>query len=277
MSGESAIVAPANAATPSEGGEYGGARHRMLLRAEGLRVNYGVVRAVQDVSLHLSESQLVAVIGLNGAGKSTLVKALMGLVRLAAGKLQVHHLGAWVDLQKVQSWDRPRRAGLAYVPERQGVFPRLSVGDNLRLGMEVGRDRSSDGEDELQSLIDEFPVLRRRWNEPAGNLSGGEQQTTAIVRALLMRPTTLLLDEPSTGLSPNALERIFAMLHTKLESSTSRGRPFSVLLTEQRADIALEFAHYAYVLEKGRVAVEGKPDDLVSGDYLVQAFLGGAK
>jgi len=232
-----------------------------------LSARYGPVHALRDVSLEVRAGELVALIGANGAGKSTLLRAIAGLVAPAAGRVALD--GRDVTGQAPEAMIR---AGVALVPERRRVFAPLTVLDNLELGG-YALSRGHDFRSRLEAGVEEayrlFPVLRRRRDQLAGTLSGGEQQMLAIGRALMTRPRLLLCDEPSLGLAPLVVAEIMRLLSTLREAGTT------ILLVEQNARMALRSADRAYVLEVGSVVLSGAATDLLQDDQLKAAYLGG--
>ena len=233
----------------------------------GLSARYGAVAALRAVSLEVRAGELVALIGANGAGKSTLLRAIAGLVAPAAGRVALD--GRDVTGQAPEAMIR---AGVALVPERRRVFAPLTVLDNLELGgyaLPRGRDFRSRLEAGVEEAYRLFPVLRRRRDQLAGTLSGGEQQMLAIGRALMTRPRLLLCDEPSLGLAPLVVAEIMRLLSTLREAGTT------ILLVEQNARMALRSADRAYVLEVGSVVLSGAATDLLEDDQLKAAYLGG--
>jgi branched-chain amino acid transport system ATP-binding protein len=238
-----------------------------LLEVTGLSARYGAVAALRAVSLEVRAGELVALIGANGAGKSTLLRAIAGLVAPAAGRVALD--GRDVTGQAPEAMIR---AGVALVPERRRVFAPLTVLDNLELGgyaLPRGRDFRSRLEAGVEEAYRLFPVLRRRRDQLAGTLSGGEQQMLAIGRALMTRPRLLLCDEPSLGLAPLVVAEIMRLLSTLREAGTT------ILLVEQNARMALRSADRAYVLEVGSVVLSGAATDLLEDDQLKAAYLGG--
>jgi len=237
-----------------------------LLEVSGLSARYGAVAALRDVSLEVRAGELVALIGANGAGKSTLLRAIAGLVAPAAGRVALD--GRDVTGQPPEAMIR---AGVALVPERRRVFADLTVLDNLELGG-YALPRGHDFRSRLEAGVEEayrlFPVLRRRRDQLAGTLSGGEQQMLAIGRALMTRPRLLLCDEPSLGLAPLVVAEIMRLLSTLREAGTT------ILLVEQNARMALRSADRAYVLEVGSVVLSGAASDLLQDDQLKAAYLG---
>jgi branched-chain amino acid transport system ATP-binding protein len=233
-----------------------------LLEVEGLRASYGHVNVLQGIDFSIEPRQRVAVLGPNGAGKTTILRALSGMVRT--------HGRADFDGQTLVG--RPTaeiaRRGVAHVPEGRGTFAALSVAENLALGAYVRRDRAAVRED-LDRCYGWFPVLRERSRQLAGNLSGGEQQMLAVGRALMLRPRMLMLDEPSLGLAPIVTRELFRVLG---EICDEQG--MTVLLVEQNARLALDFADHAYVLESGRIALSGEADRIKDDDDVRRSYLG---
>ena len=231
-----------------------------LLSVRNLRVAYGKVVALHGVSLNVESGELVSLVGANGAGKSTLMKVIMGLVPAAGGEVEFE--GG--SLLGQPTHDIVRR-GIGYVPEGRGTLRELSVRENLRLGA-FSRRWDDEARADLDRVLDRFPVLAERINQMAGTLSGGEQQMLVIARALMSRPRLMLLDEPSLGLAPMIAARIFEIVCTLNEQGVA------VLLVEQNARAALKLAKRGYVLELGRVVVEGS--DLSENQKVREAYLG---
>ncbi len=234
-----------------------------LLEVDDLHVAYGHVQAVRGVSLRVAEGQIVTLIGPNGAGKTSILSALSGLVRPRGGAVR---LGGR-DVTGLPS-HRTVAAGLALVPEGRAILGRMTIQENLVLAGEKRQPRPA-----LAAAIEEqyrrFPVLGERRGELAGSLSGGQQQMLAVARALLMRPRVLLLDEPSMGLSPLLVRQIFEMI----EAIHREGA--TILLVEQNARLALSISHHAYVLEHGRLVLEGPSAELAQDPRVQAAYLGG--
>jgi len=234
-----------------------------LLEVEDLHVAYGQVEAVRGVSLRVGEGQIVTLIGPNGAGKTSILSALTGLARPRAGRVR---LGG-EDLTGLPA-HRTVEAGLTLVPEGRAILGRMTIEENLRLAGERRRPAA-----ELRVAIEEqyqrFPVLGERRRQLAGSLSGGEQQMLAFARALLTRPRVLLLDEPSMGLSPILVQQIFQTIREIHREGTT------ILLVEQNARLALSESSYAYVLEHGKLALEGGAGDLAKDPRVQAAYLGG--
>jgi branched-chain amino acid transport system ATP-binding protein len=222
---------------------------------------YGPVRALDGVSLSVAEGEIVALVGSNCAGKSTLMKTVMGVVRPERGSVTF----AGTSLLGLAVEDIVRR-GLVLVPEGRGILASLTVRENLRLGAYHRRDARVAAD--LDQVAERFPVLARRLEQKAGSLSGGEQQMLALGRALMARPRLLLLDEPSLGLAPVIVANIFDIIASLAREGVT------VLLVEQNAAEALRLAHRAYVLETGRVVLEGKASDLLQHERVREAYLG---
>jgi branched-chain amino acid transport system ATP-binding protein len=233
-----------------------------MLEARDIRVSYGAAPAIIDVSLEISQGELVVVVGPNGAGKTTLVNALAGLHPIDSGSLTMDGR----DLSKL-SPHRYCDEGIALVPEGRRLFTGLSVKENLELGSYRAGARARRAES-MQEVCAIFPVLKERLAAPAGTLSGGQQQMLAIARALMARPRLLLLDEPSLGLAPAIVLEMFRVIR----SINARG--VAVLLVEQNVAAALEIACRAYVLEEGRIAAEGAPRELTAQPHIQRAYLG---
>jgi branched-chain amino acid transport system ATP-binding protein len=235
-----------------------------LLEIDTLRVTYGGVVAVRDVSLAVEPGEVLAVLGANGAGKTTTLLAVSGLVRVRAGDVRVDGTSI-VGLAP----EAIARQGVAHVPAGRGIFPGLSVADNLRMGLYgAGRDRSQDGAAAIEEVLATFPILRERGDQPAGTMSGGQQQQLAIARALVQRPRLLLLDEMSMGLAPSIVADLFALV------AELRSQGIAVVMVEQFVGQALQVADRAVVLEQGSVVAAGAPADL-SSDDIAAAYLGG--
>lgn len=233
-----------------------------LLKLSDVRVAYGGIQAVKGVSLQVQEGELVCLIGSNGAGKTTSMKAVTGLQALAAG--DVEYQGRSIRGQG--AWDLVR-AGLAMVPEGRGVFTRMSILENLQMGAYSRHDASAVASD-LERMFALFPRLKERRDQLAGTLSGGEQQMLAMGRALMSRPKLLLLDEPSMGLSPLMVDKIFEVI-----ADVSR-QGVTVLLVEQNASRALQIADRGYVMESGLITLQGPAQQLLHDPQVQAAYLG---
>ena len=234
-----------------------------MLAVENLRVNYGAIQAVKGISFDVNEGELVALIGSNGAGKSTTLKTISGIVRPSGGSMT--YRGS--DLAKMPT-HRIVAAGVVQAPEGRQIFGSLTVRENLMLGASAVTDRSSSDAD-LASVFSLFPILEERIGQRAGTLSGGEQQMLSIGRALMGKPQLLLLDEPSLGLAPIVVNRIFAVIRQLKETGVT------ILLVEQNARKALAIADRAYVLETGLIGVSGPAALLARDPAVEQAYLGG--
>ena len=233
-----------------------------MLVVNDLAVSYGNINAVQGVSFRVEPGELVALIGANGAGKSSTLNCLAGLLPAKRGDVQL--LGQ--SLNRVPAHDRVAH-GMALVPEGRGIFSRLTVLENLQMGA-YRRDDKAAVRQELTQVFDMFPRLQERRDQLAGTLSGGEQQMVAIGRALMTKPQLLLLDEPSMGLAPLLVEQIFATVATVAKSGVA------ILLVEQNAQLALQLSQRAYVMENGRITLEGDSAGLLKDVRVRQAYLG---
>ena len=233
-----------------------------LLELEGVRCGYGQTRVLHGVSLSVGEGDIVSLLGANGAGKTTTLRAITGGLRWD-GSIAF----AGRSLKHVSTEDIVR-LGIAHVPEGRGVLTELTVDENLRLGVYLRRDRTAVARD-YDRVFELFPILRERRRLSASTLSGGEQQMLALARVLLMRPKLVLLDEPSLGLAPMVVRSIFEVIRTINQTDG-----VAVLLVEQNARIALEMSAHAYVLEVGRVAVEGPSSELLGEESVRRSYLG---
>lgn len=231
-----------------------------LLEIADLQVTYGGVVAVRDVSLSVGAGEVLAVLGANGAGKTTTLRAVSGLVKLRSGSISV-------DGRPLRglSPEAIARLGVAHVPAGRGLFPTLSVADNLRMGL-YGAGAKDDGV--VEEMLETFPILRERRDQAAGTMSGGQQQQLVIARALVQRPRLLMLDEMSMGLAPRVVAELFVLV------AGLRSSGMAVVIVEQFVGQALAVADHAVVLEQGRVVSSGKPSEL-STDELTAAYLGG--
>ncbi|MBT3628792.1 MAG: ABC transporter ATP-binding protein [Rhodospirillaceae bacterium] len=233
-----------------------------MLELKGLNVHYRKVQAVTDISIQIDEGQIVTLIGANGAGKSTTLRTISGLKRATTG-------GVWFDGKRIDKLapEKIVRMGIAHVPEGRQIFPDLSVNENLITGAFLRRDK--DGiQRNLEEVHEHFPVLKERRNQRAKTLSGGEQQMVAMGRALMSNPRLLLMDEPSLGLSPVMVQEVAKIIR----EINAKGVP--VVLVEQNAELALNLASYGYVLETGRITLEGKAEDLHENEHVRHAYLG---
>lgn len=235
----------------------------IALEVKNLTVHYGVICALHDVSLCVNQGEMVTLIGANGAGKTTILKAISGLLRSQQGSIQYEgwDISRWAPHEIV-------RHGLCHVPEGRMVFANLTVLENLKMGAFLQRDPEKI-EESLEDVLAFFPRLKERVKQLAGTLSGGEQQMLAIGRALMGRPRLLMLDEPSLGIAPILVKSIFDRI---LEINRKHGLP--IILVEQNASLALELSHRAYVLETGRVLLQGPSADLKNHPAVQKAYLG---
>ena len=235
----------------------------MLLRVEAVSVHYKKVAALKGVTMKVPRGGIVTIIGANGAGKTTALRAISGLAALSDGEI-------WFDDQRIdgKAPDKIVRLGIAQVPEGRRIFPDLTVEENLRTGAFLRRDKA-EVEADLEGIYERFPRLRERHRQWGKTLSGGEQQMLAIGRALMSKPRLLLLDEPSMGLAPVMVQEIARII----EDINATGVP--VILVEQNAELALRLADHAYVLETGRLALEGPASELHENDHVRRAYLGG--
>jgi branched-chain amino acid transport system ATP-binding protein len=236
-------------------------KNNILLRVANLRVAYGGIQAVKGASLEVGEGELVCLIGANGAGKTTTLKAITGIQPVASGTIEF--LGR--QLQGQGAWDLVRQ-GLVMVPEGRGTFTRMTILENLQMGAYVRDDADIDAD--IEKVLDLFPRLRERATQLAGTMSGGEQQMLAMGRALMARPKVLLLDEPSMGLSPLMVDKIFEVV------ADIHARGTTVLLVEQNASRALQLADRGYVMESGEVTMTGPARSLLADPKVRAAYLG---
>ena len=234
-----------------------------MLRLEGVRAGYGPIDALRGLDLEVREGELVCLLGANGAGKSSTLRAISGLLRPRAGRI----VFGGADIHGREPSD-VLRAGIAHCPEGRRVFPYLTVRENLTMGAYVRRDAAAVAAD-LERVYTHFPILADRRRQAAGTLSGGEQQMLAIGRALMARPRLIMFDEPSLGLAPTVVEMTFAII------ADIRRRGTTVLMVEQNAYAALRMADRAYVMETGRIVLEGAARDLLDDDHVRRAYLGG--
>jgi branched-chain amino acid transport system ATP-binding protein len=233
-----------------------------LLRVQGLRIAYGGINAVKGIDLEVAQGEMVALIGANGAGKTTTLKAICGIVPPSAGKVTY----AGVDVTGAPSYTLVQR-GLALVPEGRGVLGRLTVEENLQMGAYTRRDHAAVKRD-LARVYELFPRLRERRRQTGGTLSGGEQQMLAIGRAIMGAPKLLLLDEPSMGLAPLMVQRIFDTIRKVAAEGVT------VLLVEQNAKLALEMSARGYVMESGQITLTDSAAALLANPQVRQAYLG---
>jgi len=233
-----------------------------MLEVKDLQVYYGMIHAIKGVSFHVNEGEIIALIGANGAGKTTILHTITGLLAPKGG--QVMFEGK--DITKTPA-HKIVELGMAHVPEGRRVFAQLSVYQNLKMGAYTRSDKN-EIEESLEMVYKRFPRLEERKNQMAGTLSGGEQQMLAMGRALMSKPRIILMDEPSMGLSPILVNEIFYIIQSVSASGTT------VLLVEQNAKKALAIADRAYVLETGKISLDGNAKDLLNDDSIKKAYLG---
>ena len=233
-----------------------------LLKITGLQVAYGGIKAVKGVDLHVNEGELVTLIGSNGAGKTTTMKAITGTLPPASGDIE--YMGK--SIKGKGAWDLVKD-GLAMVPEGRGVFARMTIIENLQMGAYIRNDKAEIAAD-MEKMFTIFPRLRERKDQLAGTMSGGEQQMLAMGRALMSRPKVLLLDEPSMGLSPIMVDKIFEVVRDVAAQGVT------ILLVEQNASRALSIAHRGYVMESGIVTMNGDAKELLNDPRVRAAYLG---
>jgi branched-chain amino acid transport system ATP-binding protein len=238
------------------------ATKRPVLEVRNVETFYGAVMAIRGVSLEVHDGQIVTILGANGAGKTTLLKTISGVMDPEKGQILLNG----VEIQGMEP-DRIVRMGIAHVPEGREVFPFLSVEENLRMGAFT----RSDGEigSDLEMVFGYFPILRERRGQQAGYLSGGQQQMLAIGRGLMARPKVLLLDEPSLGLSPILVQEIFGIIRR-----LNKERGVTMMLVEQNARVALDTAHYGYVMEVGRIVMGATAGQLLASEDIQEFYLG---
>jgi len=237
----------------------------MLLEVEGLCVNYGHIEAIRDISFSVAAGEITTLIGANGAGKTTTLKTISGLRRVREGRV----IFDGKDITTMPPYERVK-LGISQSPEGRGVFPGMTVRENLEMGAYVRSDRKSSAyREDVARVFELFPRLEERVSQVAGTLSGGEQQMLAIGRALMARPRLVLLDEPSMGLAPRLIQQIFSIIAEINEQGTT------VLLVEQNAAQALRRAHQAHVLETGEIVRSGTGQELSGDEAVKAAYLGG--
>jgi len=234
-----------------------------MLRVERIKVSYDEVPALHEVTFKVEPGQIVSIVGANGAGKSTILKAISSVLRLDEGSISFEN-------QRIDQVPAHRLVdmGISHVPEGRRLFARLTVQQNLTLGAYTKKSPEH-REATLKNIFQLFPILENRKSQRAGTLSGGEQQMLAIARGLMSKPKLLMLDEPSMGIMPKLITEIFEMIQR-----VNKEEGITILLVEQNVQEALELAHYAYVLQTGRIVMEGKPADLLQTDMIKKAYLG---
>ena len=238
-------------------------RSDVVLRLSGVRAAYGFIQALHGVSLEVREGTVVALLGANGAGKTTTLRVVSGLLSPTAGAVEFRGRNT-----SGMSPSRLVGQGIVHAPEGRQIFGDVTVEENLRIGA-YSRPWRADIKGSMEQVFGFFPVLKERRKQQAASLSGGEQQMLAIGRALMAEPRILLLDEPSLGLAPLIVQEIYRIIH-----SLNREKGVTILLVEQNASVALDVAHYAYVLETGRIALSGTPDELRGREDVRRSYLG---
>jgi len=235
----------------------------MLLEVKDLRVSYGKIEAIKGISLHVEKGEIVTLVGANGAGKTTLLKTISGILKPTQGVINFESK----DIQTIAPHDRVLE-GLCQAPEGRGIFPGMTVLENLEMGKFARKDWKKELDEDLERIYTLFPRLKERQNQAGGTLSGGEQQMLSIGRALMSRPRLLLLDEPSMGLAPMFIQQIFKIIREIQQQGVS------ILLVEQNAAQALACASRAYILETGNIVKEGSGKELLKDDAVKKAYLG---
>lgn len=233
-----------------------------MLEIRNLNMFYGAIHANKDVSLNVKEGEIVSILGANGAGKSTLMKGITGLVKPKSGEIEF--LGK--NLKNLAPFLRVNE-GVVLVPEGRGIFPNLTVKENLQIGAYIYRKDMNKVKETEKELLKKFPVLKERLDQKAGTLSGGEQQMLAISRGLMSKPKLLLLDEPSMGLSPLMVNEVFKLIKLIREEG------ITVLLVEQNANVALQISDRGYILNMGEIILSGLSDELCQNDSVREAYL----
>jgi len=236
-----------------------------MLKVTDLHVHYGAIHALKGISFNLNEGEIVALIGANGAGKSTLLNTISGILEASQGTVEYQ--------EEIISNTPPQeivKKGVIQVPEGRKIFAKMTVTENLEMGAFIKKDKRQ-VQYQIDSLLERFPLIKDRRNQLGGTLSGGEQQMLAIARGLMADPKLMLLDEPSMGLAPVLVEQVFDVIEDINKQGTS------ILLVEQNAQMALSIADRAYVLETGRIVLEGNAMDVLNNSMVIEAYLGGKK
>jgi branched-chain amino acid transport system ATP-binding protein len=235
----------------------------MQLEIKDIKIHYGKVAAVKGVSVQVDQGTIVSLIGSNGAGKTTILRTVFGLKKPSSGEI-------WFNGTRIDGWTAPQiaRHGIAYAMEGRRLFPELTVWENLEMGAYIIKDRKMINQS-MEGICDLFPILRERYRQKAGTLSGGQQQMLAIGRALMSKPSLLLLDEPSLGLAPKIVKELGSIIRNINRTGVS------VLLVEQNSKLGLGVADRGYVLEVGSVVLAGDARDLINNDHVKKIYLGG--
>lgn len=233
-----------------------------MLKIKDLNVYYGAIHALKDINIEVEQGEIVTLIGANGAGKTSTLRAISGLVPVKSGEINFED-----KLLNVMPAHKMPALGISHVPEGRRIFANLTVMENLELGAYIRKDKSGISKD-YEMVFQKFPRLKERAKQMAGTLSGGEQQMLAMGRALMIKPKILLMDEPSMGLAPLVVKDIFSIIKEINKSGTT------ILLVEQNAHMALSIANRAYVIETGKIVLEGRAEDLLNNDSIKKAYLG---
>ena len=233
-----------------------------MLEVQNLNVHYGSIHAIKDISLEVNEGEIVSLIGANGAGKTTTLHTITGIKKATSGSIKLYDQ----DLTAIEP-HKIITLGMAHVPEGRHIFAEMTVEENLEMGAFWLKGKTNVSQ-EIEKVYERFPRLKERYRQPAGTLSGGEQQMLAIGRAIMSKPKIILMDEPSMGLSPLLVREIFNIIQELNRSG------MTILLVEQNAKMALSIAHRAYVLETGEIVMKGKAEDMLQDDNVRKAYLG---
>jgi len=235
-----------------------------MLSIRNVRIHYGVLEAVSDVSMEISQGSITSLLGANGSGKSTIFKAISGLKHITSGEI-------WLNNRRIDSVPTHNRVnlGLAHVPEGKGLFPFMSVMENLRMGA-YSRSNKAEIKQDIEEMFEHFPILKERRNKQARLLSGGQQETLAIARALMTKPKLLLLDEPLQGIAPLVQEEIVRII---LDLNHKRG--LTTFVIEHNVNMALRMSQDIYILDSGKVILHGAPQDLSKTEYIQKIYLAG--
>jgi branched-chain amino acid transport system ATP-binding protein len=235
-----------------------------MLQVQNVDVHYGKIHAIKNVSFEVKQGEIVTLIGANGAGKTTILKALSKVLKTTNGDV----IFKGENIKNIQPYNMIKK-GLAHAPEGRRIFSQMTVLENLEMGAFVRKESKSRLAEDMDAIFVRFPRLKERRSQTAGTLSGGEQQMLAIGRALMSKPEILLMDEPSMGLAPILVDEIFSIIHEINQAGTT------ILLVEQNANRALQIAHRAYVLETGKIVMQGDAKELMNKDEIKNAYLGG--
>lgn len=233
-----------------------------MLEVQNLNVHYGSIHAIKDISLEVNEGEIVSLIGANGAGKTTTLHTITGIKKATSGSIKLYDQ----DLTAIEP-HKIITLGMAHVPEGRHIFAEMTVEENLEMGAFWLKGKTNVSQ-EIEKVYERFPRLKERYRQPAGTLSGGEQQMLAIGRAIMSKPKIMLMDEPSMGLSPLLVREIFNIIQELNRSG------MTILLVEQNAKMALSIAHRAYVLETGEIVMKGKAENMLQDDNVRKAYLG---